>query len=136
MTPALAWGLGLGALAWWCWAGRLRPGAPEAPRPDGGPDRRPRAWVEIDGSPIWLMRDVRYRACVDLPFGVGRLATDARVTRELERAGFRDVTIRRDVEGCDLLLEATWSAGPAAKPRPGAVRRAWGFFVVGDDAAA
>lgn len=87
-------------------------------------------------SAVPLMTGVRYRAAIDLPFGVGALATDERVRAKAVEMGFSDVQIVDEpawsdpfgrVGDADLFVEATYSGAPRWLERNDRIVAAWAF---------
>jgi hypothetical protein len=88
-------------------------------------------WVQIDGSPVALVRGRRYRGCVQVPFVVPTGMVVDRLPAALAEKGFTDARISRGRPGdwpdvsCDIFVEATWGKPDEQLARPGAVSLAW-----------
>lgn len=119
--------------------GQPAPAAPPA-LPLGGAQQ----WLAFNPQApmVPLMKGVRYRAAIDLPFGAGVLATDERVKAKAREMGFSDVAVFQDSEpppqsgwtdpfgkigDADLFVEATYVAEPKWLERNERIVSAWAF---------
>ena len=109
--------------------------APSAPPPSSGPSRQPQ-WQAFlpEAGPVPLMPGIRYRAAIDLPWGVGALVTDGKVREKASELGFSDVVIAHDappgwpeVDGADLFVEATYAGAPRWLERHERIVGAWAY---------
>jgi hypothetical protein len=102
-----------------------------APASLGPSSGAPAQWLAFppQAPTIPLAPGVRYRAAIDLPFGAGVLATDARVRETAEEMGFSDVQIFDDAEwaDADLFVEATYHGAPRWLERSERIVGAWAF---------
>jgi hypothetical protein len=102
-----------------------------APASLGPSSGAPAQWLAFppQAPTIPLAPGVRYRAAIDLPFGAGVLATDARVRETAEEMGFSDVQIFDDAgwADADLFVEATYHGAPRWLERSERIVGAWAF---------
>ncbi len=96
-----------------------------------GPTTEKITWVQIDGSPVRLVKGRRYRGCVQVPWVVPTGTVVSRLPDALAAKGFTDVRVSRprpsdwpSVE-CDIHVEVTWGKADEELERPGAVSLAW-----------
>ena len=89
-------------------------------------------WLLIeDKKTVRLVRGVRYRGCVQVPFSIPTSLVVDKVKPKMVERGFADVVVSRSVpEGwpsvdCDIFVEATWDRADEDLERPGAVELAW-----------
>lgn len=111
------------------------PGAvlPIGPPPDREPDPpgAPLRWIELD-APYRLFTDDLYRACVDIPFGVGFLATPAKIVEGAVKMGFRNVVVVQQHPAdwpnkgeCDRFVEGTWGLEDRIVEGSPRIKAAW-----------
>lgn len=89
-------------------------------------------WLLIeDEKTVRLVRGVRYRGCVQVPFPIPTSLVVDKVAPKMTERGFRDIVVTRtkpagwpDVD-CDIFVEATWDRADEDLERPGAVELAW-----------
>jgi len=107
----------------------LPPSSPPAPDPPGGPLR----WIELQ-APYRLFAGDVYRACVDVPFGAGWLATQARIVSGAQDMGFKNVRVDgKDAmpagwpgpDDCDRFVEAEWGGEDRIVAGSSRIKKAW-----------
>ncbi len=129
--PYLLGALGLGGVAYVAIA--TRPGASSASL--GTPDRSvpdpPLRWIPVP-PPYRLFNGDLYRACVDVPFGAGWLATAARIADGAKKMGFSGVLVHDSrpadwpgPDSCDRFVEAVWSLEDRIVEENSHVKAAW-----------
>ena len=105
----------------------IGPAPPRVPDPPGPPLR----WIEL-AEPYRLFTGDLYRACVDIPLGVGFLATPAKIIEGAVKMGFRDVIVTKEIppgwpgkDDCDRFVEGTWSLEDRIVDGSSHVKTAW-----------
>lgn len=89
-------------------------------------------WLLIDDEKtVRLVRGVRYRGCVQVPFPVPTSLVVDKVAPKMAERGFAQIVVTRtkpdgwpEVD-CDIFVEATWDRPDEDLERPGAVELAW-----------
>lgn len=88
-------------------------------------------WLLIEDETVRLVRGVRYRGCVQVPFPIPTSLVVDKVSPKMIERGFSDVVVARAVPSgwpavdCDIFVEATWDRADEDLDRPGAVELAW-----------
>lgn len=134
MPRAWVYLAGGAALLWWL--ARRAPSAPSpAPVPIGPPPPppAPRGWTPVALAPfVELVEGAAYRACVDLPWAIGVVASVEAIKDAAERRGFLNVYVTKAppaewgaCPGADYYVQGIWGKASQTIARPAAVVGAW-----------
>lgn len=129
--PYLLGASALGSVVWIAIATRPGVGAASLFVPPAASGDKGRVWVQLDGSPVRLVKGKRYRGCVQVPWIVPTGMVVDKLPAGLTERGFTEIAVSRSRPGdwpsvsCDVFVEATWSKADSALERPGAVSLAW-----------